>query len=94
MTMPKFSGDTKALMGTIAAAVVTIIGAVAFLDMKSSARMDRIEARISGVEERLTRVEGRLIRVEAEVAEVKAEVAEVKRVVTGRGQIPVRPSGK
>ena len=51
--MPKLSGETKALMRAIAAAVVTIIGVVAFLDMKSSARMDRIEARITRVEARL-----------------------------------------
>ena len=89
--MPKLSGETKALMGTIAAAVVTIIGAVAFLDMKSSARMDRIEERM---EAGFARVEERLNRVEADVAGLKADVAELKGIMTGRGQTPARPSGK
>ena len=89
--MLKISGETKALMGTIAAAVVTIIGAVAFLDMKSSARMDRIEARMDRIEARITSVEARLV---ADMADLKADVAELKGILTGRGQTPARPSGK
>ncbi len=52
--MPTLSGETKALMGAIAAAV-------AFLDMKRSARMDHLEARLT--------------HVEADIAEISAEVS-------------------
>ncbi len=84
MAVSKVSGETKALMGTIAAAVVTIIGAVAFLDMKESARMERIEAHLVRMEERIA----------ADIAELKAGMVELKGIMTGRGQTPARPSGK
>ena len=96
--MPKLSGETKALMGAISAGVVTIIGALAFLDMKSSVRMDCIEARLVRMEERiaadLADLKADMADLKADMAELNADMAELKGIMTGRGHTPAHLSGK